>query len=334
MYELKIEKWQQAYTNHCLAQNKSHETIKSYWGEVIVFLKHFNTTSPDRLTYQQILAYLVKFQNSSTFSHKKYGIKLFYEVCLNQPQKLIKLPKRKHERTIPEILNPQEVFAILHQVKNLKHKAILQIGYSCGLRIGEVKRIRIKDIDGQNRILFVQQSKGKKDRRVPIPEDTLVLLRCYFKEYLSGNYKPTDFLFTGQSKTTESYSTGSMRAILKRAAIAVGILKKIKFHTLRHSRATHLKNAGMDIRDLADFLGHENTKTTEIYLHTGIEDLQQKVMRFDREIVRDLKIATKHNLLPFTTTTPTVLNHNRPTIEPSTRMRFAPRQTPKQELIT
>lgn len=326
----KIEKWQHSFTMHCRAENKSESTINSYWTSVEKFLFHFNTSNPERLTYEQVLEYTLRYNNSSTFKHKKYALKLFYSLCLKQPKKLEKFPVRKSESVIPQVLNPAEVFAILNNIKNLKHKAIIQIAYSCALRISEVQKIQIKHIDGQARILFVQQAKGKKDRPVPIPEDTLVLLREYFKAYLNKNYTPQTYLFAGQIK--EVYSPASMRAVLKRAAIGAGITKKIKFHTMRHSRATHWKNAGLDIRDIADLLGHVSTKTTEVYLHTGIEDLQQKTIVADKYITREFKTA--HKILPFTAINASPLQTQAPTNTPTARMRYAPRPAKQLTLPT
>lgn len=318
----KIAKWKLDFTSHCKAANKSDATIKTYWGSVEKFLYHFNTASPDRFSYNEILQYVLQYDNSHTFEHKKYALKLFYSLCLHQPKKLEKFPKRKKETVIPQVLNPSEVFSIINNIKNLKHKAIIQIAYSCALRIIEVQKIKIKHIDGQARILFVQQAKGKKDRPVPIPEDTLVLLREYFKAYIKNHTTDTQ-LFGGQGN--EVYSTTSMRIILKRAAKGAGITKKIKFHTMRHSRATHWKNAGLDIRDIADLLGHTSTKTTEIYLHTGIEDLQQKTIVADKYITREFK--TTHKILPFTTINSAPLATHLPTATPTTRMRYAPTRT-------
>lgn len=278
--EAKIAEWKTDFTRYCKAQNKADTTILTYWQSVTTFIRYFNTISLDRISWKEIADYILQYDNSKTIDQKRYAIQLFYQVCFNQRQKLAKMPHPKKERVIPQVLNISECFAIFSQIKNLKHKAIIQLSYSCGLRISEVLNIKIKHIDGKANTLFIEQSKGAKDRPVPIPEDTLILLRMYFKAYIK-NYNADTFLFTGQSKIHQGYSEASIRAVLKRAAKQAKVLKKIKFHTLRHSRATHWYNAGLQIRDIAILLGHNNIKTTEIYIHTGIEDLQTKTIAAD-----------------------------------------------------
>lgn len=290
--ERKIAEWKRDFTRHCKSQNKADTTILTYWQSVTTFIRYFNTISLDRIGWKDIADYILLYDNSKTIDQKRYAIQLFYEICFNQRQKLAKMPHPKKERSIPQVLNIPECFAIFSQIQNLKHKAIIQLSYSCGLRISEVLNIKIKHIDGKQNTLFIEQSKGAKDRSVPVPEETLTLLRMYFKAYIKA-YKPDTFLFSGQSKIHKGYSESSIRSVLKRAAKTAKILKKIKFHTLRHSRATHWYNAGLQIRDIALLLGHNNIKTTEIYIHTGIEDLQTKTIAADDVIKSKLH---QHNL--------------------------------------
>jgi site-specific recombinase XerD len=286
--EEKIAEWNTDFTRYCKAQNKANTTILTYWQSVTTFIRYFNTVSLDRIGWKEIADYILRYDNSKTIDQKRYAIQLFYQVCFNQRQKLSKMPHPKKERIIPQVLNISECFAIFSQIKNLKHKALIQLSYSCGLRISEVLKIKIKHIDGKANTLFIEQSKGAKDRPVPIPEDALILLRMYFKAYIK-NYNEDTFLFTGQSKIHKGYSEASIRAVLKIAAKRAKVLKKIKFHTLRHSRATHWYNAGLQIRDIAILLGHNNIKTTEIYIHTGIEDLQTKTIAADDVIKSKLQ---------------------------------------------
>lgn len=284
----KIAEWKIDFTRYCKALNLANSTIEVYWGAVTSFAWHFKTVSLDRFSWKEIADYILKYDNSKTVAQKRYAIQLFYKIIFNQKDKLIKMPTPKIEKKLPQVLNIAECFEIFSQIKNLKHKALVQIGYSCGLRISEVLGIRVRHIDGKAGTLFVEQSKGAKDRVIPIPEDTLVLLRLYFKTYIK-KYTSETFIFEGQSKTHEGYSQASLRIILKRAAILAKILKPIKFHTLRHSRATHWYNAGMQIKDIAELLGHNNIKTTEIYIHTGIEDLQVKAIAADEVIKAKFK---------------------------------------------
>lgn len=279
----KIAEWKRDFVRHCTAQNKANSTIEVYWQSVVCFLRVFNTMSLDRIGWKQIADYILQYDNSKTIEQKRYAIQLFYHIVIGQKEKLKNMPHPKRERIIPQVLNIAECYAIFSKIDNLKHKALIQLSYSCALRISEVLRIRVRHIDGKAGTLFIQQSKGAKDRLVPIPEDTMVLLRMYFKAYFK-NYTSETLLFRGQSKTHDAYSEASIRSVLRRAAFKAKVLKKIKFHTLRHSRATHWYNADLQIRDIASLLGHNNIKTTEIYIHTGIEQLQIKTTAADHII--------------------------------------------------
>jgi integrase/recombinase XerD len=279
----KIAEWKIDFTRYCKAANLADSTIEIYWGAITCFARHFKTVSLNRFGWKEIADYILKYDNSKTVSQKRYAIQLFYFVCFNQKEKLKNMPIPKAEKKIPQVLNIPECFSIFSHIKNLKHKALIQTAYSCGLRISEVLNIKVKHIDGKANTLFIEQSKGAKDRVIPIPEDALILLRLYFKTYIK-KYTSDTLLFQGQSKNHEGYSEASLRNILKKAASLAKVLKPIKFHTLRHSRATHWYNAGLQIKDIAELLGHNNIKTTEIYIHTGVEDLQLKTIAAEEVI--------------------------------------------------
>lgn len=277
-------KWETDYVRYLRLQKKAQSTIKTYWGAVGHFLAHFRKENIERLSSKTIADYILNYDSARTMEQKKYSIQLFYGVVFGQWKKLQWIPLPKRENKIPQVLTVDECLKLFLSISQVKHRAIMQLIYSCGLRRSELMNIRIRHIDGSAKSLFVEQSKGAKDRIVPIPEDTLVLLRDYFKEYFPSGYDKNSFLFQGQNEG-EKYSSASMYAILKRAVRRAGITKKVKLHTLRHSRATHLYNAKTDIRDLAEFLGHKNTRTTEIYIHTGNEELQIKIRDAD-EIIK------------------------------------------------
>ncbi len=165
----------------------------------------------------------------------------------------------------------EEVISILNCTKNLKHKAILTTIYSAGLRISELIHLKITHIDSDRMQIRVEQSKGKKDRYTLLSPITLKLLREYIKEY-----RPTYYLFEGQGSTKENpipYTTRS--AILKESAKRAEISKNISVHTLRHSFATHLLEHGTDLRYIQSLLGHESSKTTEIYTHVTTKGFDQ-----------------------------------------------------------
>ena len=148
-------------------------------------------------------------------------------------------------------------------VSNLKHRALLMMIYSAGLRVGEAVRLRVEDVDSERRLLHVRQGKGRKDRYVMLSEVALESLRDYWRAY-----RPTKWLFPGQREGCHLHER-TVEKILKQACQKAGIRKDISVHTLRHSFATHLLEAGIDLRYIQEMLGHKSSKTTEIYTHVS-----------------------------------------------------------------
>ena len=173
------------------------------------------------------------------------------------------------------VLSEQEVSDVLNATHNIKHKAILMTIYSAGLRISEAIALKIKDIDSQRMQIRVEQSKGKKDRYTLLSSKTLEILRQYFVMY-----HPAQWLFEGPNGTP--YSDRSIQAILKHSVAKTGIKKKVTVHTLRHSFATHLLEHGTDLRYIQVLLGHESSKTTEIYTHVTTKGFEQIKSPLDR----------------------------------------------------
>ena len=187
------------------------------------------------------------------------------------------IDRPKKEKTLPVVLSEEEILLILRSVSNLKHKAILMVIYSAGLRISECINLKIKDIDSNRMQIRVEQSKGKKDRYTLLSTKTLLILRDYFKEY-----RPKEFLFEGQDGGC--YSTRSIQNIFRDAVEKAKINKKVTVHSLRHSFATHLLENGTNLRYIQSLLGHSNSKTTEIYTHVttkGFEQLKSPLDNLD-----------------------------------------------------
>ncbi|WP_233702685.1 tyrosine-type recombinase/integrase [Hyunsoonleella flava] len=157
---------------------------------------------------------------------------------------------------------------------NLKHKTLLSLIYSAGLRIGEATNIKIKDIDSKRMLIHIKNAKGKKDRYTLLSSSFLELLRDYYK-----TYKPENYLFEGHNK--QQYSSSSAQKILKNAAKKIGLKKRITLHTLRHSFATHLLENGTDIRYIQELLGHNSPKTTMIYTHVSETTIRKIKNPFD-----------------------------------------------------
>ncbi len=192
--------------------------------------------------------------------HLLGALKLFYKLVFNRDMKLNHLYPKRTEKKLPKVLSREDIKRILDATDNLKHRAILSTIYSAGLRVSELINLMIKDVDSGRMVIRVRQAKGNKDREVVLSEKLLTLLRAYFLAC-----KPRDYLFEGQ--TGGVYSARSVQQIMKQSLRKAGINKDASVHTLRHSFATHMLEAGTDIRYIQEILGHNNLKTTEIYTH-------------------------------------------------------------------
>ncbi len=207
--------------------------------------------------------YAISSQNQAINS-----VKFYWENILGYEREFIEIDRPMKERKLPEILSLEEVNLLLEVTKNLKHRMILSTIYACGLRVGELINIKIEYIDGSRKTLHIKQGKGKKDRIVPLPDCLIDELRGYYKMF-----KPKVYLFEGRkgknSIDSTKYSPSSIRQFFKRSLRAAKIRKKATLHTLRHSYATHLYEKGINLRSIQVLLGHESSKTTEIYTHVS-----------------------------------------------------------------
>jgi integrase/recombinase XerD len=185
----------------------------------------------------------------------------------------IQRPKR--EKRLPNVLSKEEVKAILEAHNNLKHKVMLSLIYSCGLRCGELLALEPIHIDSKRNIILIKNSKGKKDRIVPLSQKILEMLRTYYKLY-----KPKRYLFEGQTSGMP-YDKRSLQLVLKQALNKTKIIKPVTLHWLRHSYATHLLENGTDLRYIQEILGHSSSKTTEIYTHVSTNSIQRIKSPFD-----------------------------------------------------
>jgi integrase/recombinase XerD len=172
-------------------------------------------------------------------------------------------------------LSKKEIKAILEAPINLKHRAMISLIYACGLRRSELLNLTLKDIHSDRNLLFIRQSKGKKDRVVPISMKLIAMLRDYYKAF-----KPKTWLFEGQL-AGEKYSERSIQLVLNQSVSKAKINKQVSLHWLRHSYATHLLESGTDLRYIQELLGHSSSKTTEIYTHVSTRNLQQIRSPFD-----------------------------------------------------
>ena len=243
----------------------SPSTIKNYASSLSQFLGFFESRDLKDITKEEIEAFvyhqITKYKISESAQNTLINaIKAYYEHVLGRERTIYEIQRPKKSLTLPNILSQEEVKAILHSVDNLKHWAILMLIYSAGLRISEAIKLRIRDIHSDEGYIFIKGAKNKKDRKTVLSPVLLVLLRQYYKVY-----KPSYWLFEGQEGG--QYSTTSIQAVFRRAIEKSNSNPWATVHTLRHSFATHLLQKGTNLRYVQALLGHESSKTTEIYTH-------------------------------------------------------------------
>ncbi len=257
----------------------SASTVKVYTQAVGVFLRYMSSKEVSLIDGSDIVRfhneYLLARQCSASYQNQVInGLKLFFQVVANSQISVADLRRPRREHKLPHVLSKSDVKKILSAPHNLKHRAMLSLIYACGLRRGELLALRITDIDSNRNFLFVRQSKGKRDRIVPISNKVIELLREYYV-----CYRPKDYLFEGQAGG--AYSAKSLEQVLKQAVRKAGVRQKVTLHWLRHSYATHLLESGTDLRYIQQLLGHKSSKTTEIYTHVSNKALQNIRCPFD-----------------------------------------------------
>ena len=248
-----------------LQKRYRHTTNKSYRNIVRSYLLHYDNVSPKELSRAQIDQYILYCIKEKKVSEAYQDVvvsalKIFYTEALMQPEKVEKLYRPRKKTRLPHVLSEQEVTLVLKSCQNLKHRCILMLLYSGGLRLGEITNLQIADIQPDIKRIFVRNGKGGKDRYTILSDKAMVFLDTY-KEL----YRPVLWLFEGS--TGGQYSDRSVQQIFTKAKIKSGVNERATTHTLRHSFATHLLEKGIDLRYIQELLGHESSKTTEIYTH-------------------------------------------------------------------
>jgi site-specific recombinase XerD len=261
-----------------LSRNFSVKTIKEYLyynKDFLQFIKKdpYNINSQDIYDYLAYLTDTLK-KSSSTVNVAYSALKFYYKNLVNfNFFNFIKRPKRP--KKLPDTLSHWEVKKIIDVTKNLKHKAILTLAYSSGLRVSEVVKLKFTDLDFENSTIFIRNSKGKKDRITIFSKKAQMLISDYIKEY-----RPTYWLFEGWS-SSKHLSIRSAQKIFEKAKNLASINKDVSIHALRHSFATHLLENGVDIKYIQELLGHTSIKTTEIYTHVTKNRLEKIISPLD-----------------------------------------------------
>lgn len=253
-------------------RNYSARTINTY-GQLLTNVENYFQLSLDKISSQQIKDYLlhlitIKKISTSMVNQCISAYKILQTDVFKREWQAIKIKRPRHEKRLPVVLSLKEVEHLICATRNIKHKAILMLAYSSGLRRQEVQLIKPSAIDSPRMQVRVALGKGKKDRYTILSTKALEILRLYYK-----HEKPSCFLFEAQGKKGKPLAENTLNNIVKKSAIKAGIKKHISFHTLRHCFATHLLEKGVNLRLIQQFLGHNSLKTTSVYLHLANIDL-------------------------------------------------------------
>jgi len=259
-----VDKFLKIYIEKLKYFNYSKHTVRDYSHYFEKFLIDRNKY-PQHLTSKDFEEYLLNYSYSSLSQQNQIinALKFGYDKVLNKKYNKIDFQRPRKQKSLPQVIDKEYLLSKISTIKNLKHKAIISLAYSVGLRVSEVCNLKIEDIDSKRMIINIRQAKGNKDRIVPLSENILILLREYYKEH-----KPKEHLFNGQNSL--KYSHTSCNKIVKKY-----LGEQYHFHQLRHSSFTSLLEAGTDLRIIQKIAGHQNVKSTEIYTHVSNQTLSK-----------------------------------------------------------
>ena len=249
-------------------RNLSPRTEQIYLHSVARFAQHFRR-SPDRLGLGDIEQYLLYLRDEKRvswawFNQAVCALRFFYLYVMDRPDLVTRIPYGRRERHLPVVLSVDELIALLENVPSFRDRVMLTVVYSAGLRLGEICRLRVQDIDSGRMLIAIRQGKGKKDRYVPLSPIALELLRQWWRAT-----RPTGFLFPNTKDPSRPLCHCTVQRAVRVAAERAGLGKKVSTRTLRHSFATHLIEQGTPTRVIQVLLGHSHVRTTETYTHVS-----------------------------------------------------------------
>jgi site-specific recombinase XerD len=260
-------------------RNLSPVTQRCYVYAVAKFARHFNR-SPDRLGLAEVRDYQVHLMSTGIawagFNVAVCALRFFYGVTLGRTAVVERIPYARKRRQLPVILSAEEVARFLAAVPSRKHRTALMTAYAAGLRVSEVVRLKLTDIDSSRMLIRVDQGKGGRDRYIMLSPQLLVVLRAYWREA-----RPTHWLFPGQDES-RPLDASVLQAACRTARVTAKLGKPVTVHTLRHSFATHLLEAGTDIRTIQVLLGHRDLSTTARYTQVAATTIGNTISPFDR----------------------------------------------------
>jgi len=259
------------YVEKLIVKKYSENTCRAYISNFEKFVNYYKDReilSLDENDVRDYILYLIdKGCSDSYLNIAINSIKFYYEAVMGMPNRFYSIDRPRKKKRLPDVISKQEVREMIRRAGNIKHRCIVSLLYSSGLRRSELINLKLSDIDSRRMVVKVYDGKGGKSRLTLLSETALNDLRRYYREW-----KPREYLFEGVKGST--YSDTSVCTIVKRAAVRAKIRKKVTPHVLRHSFATHLLEDGVDIRYIQSLLGHESTKTTEIYTHVATDSFK------------------------------------------------------------
>jgi site-specific recombinase XerD len=253
-------------------RNYAASTQKNYIAQVAKFALYFGKSpeflGPDHVRQYQIHLLDVDKVSYSEFNCAVSALRFLYKTTLRREWMTERIPFPRGAKRLPVVLSQNEVQRLFAATANLKHRTILMTIYASGPRLSELLHLRLQDIDSERNVIRIDQGKGRKDRYTLLPDSLLQTLRTYWRAFGSKNHRPTDWLFPGRPRE-RCLCSSTVEEFCRKAAKLAGIRKRTTPHTLRHSFATHLLEAGTDLRTIQILLGHRSLRTTAIYLHVA-----------------------------------------------------------------
>jgi integrase/recombinase XerD len=262
----------QRFIDDLRLRNFSSKTIKAYVAGVVRFARHFGR-SPADLGTEEIRSFQIHLLQQratwSLYNQTVCALRFLYGVTLARPDVVHAIPYGKKPKTLPSVLSPEEVVHLIQSAQPGRQRVMVQTAYACGLRINELLHLRVTDIDSSRMVVVVRQGKGRKDRLVPLSSRLLAELRGYWRQY-----RPATWLFPGLS-AGQPLTDGTFHRWFQELVRRAGFRKRVTCHTLRHSFATHLLEAGVDLATLQVLLGHSHLRSTVGYLHISTRHLKR-----------------------------------------------------------
>jgi integrase/recombinase XerD len=268
------------------ARGYSVKTIKAYVGQLDRYFRYIAATAVPfhSSALKAYSVFLLDHQKSPSYVNQAISAIKFYLLTVHRLRESdVSFVRPKKEHKLPNVLSQSEIMRLLSAVQNLKHKAILFLTYSAGLRVGEVVRLRLKDLDAERKTIRIFQGKGRKDRLTLLSDTALTIVHQYVEQD-----KPTTWLFPGQDRKGH-LTERSVQKMFEQTVATVKINKDISLHALRHSFATHLLEGGTDLRYIQELLGHQSSRTTEKYTHVSIKDIRRIQSPLDQIVNKDLE---------------------------------------------